>query len=146
MKVFKSKIDRLLGTFLLLIIVSPVLQLSLNFSSFHTNEQWLGFAVHCAVSLIVAYVSLTLSYTIEGGKLVVTAGFYRKEIRLKDIESVQRIRSYLSAPALSADRLMIKTRHDQIQVSPKVQTQFVTALGLKIEDSESDTQAKDRKR
>ena len=132
MKVFKSKVDKLLGTFLVLLVISPVVQISLNFQTIKTTEDWLGIAVHALVSFMVALTVLSLRYTIEGERLIIRAGFYRKTIRLRDITKVTKAIGYQSAPALSAERLNIEYRLGQVQVSPDSQAKFLQAIGFEL--------------
>jgi len=58
--------------------------------------------------------------------------WYRKRIPYKNIRGIKRNRSFISAPALSADRLLIRfDSYDEILISPVDELDFVARIKKK---------------
>jgi len=99
--------------------------------------------LHSGRMLIVAVVVLTAAlalvlplwllldtnYTLTADELLVRSGPFRWRIALNEVREVSPSRSWLSSPALSLDRLLIRygTRRS-ILVSPREQQRFVDCL------------------
>lgn len=68
-------------------------------------------------------------YEIEGNVLCIKAGFFiNQNIQIHEIKSIKETNNPLSAPAMSLDRLMIKTANTSSLISPKRKGEFIAHL------------------
>lgn len=134
---FNSKVDNWLfitlwGTVLL--CVWAIYQMLAGFftQEVHVIALMLFFVLVAASGIILPLLVLYRTYyVIKDDKLTVYGGFITWKIPLSSIRSVEPKRSWLSAPALSLDRLEIRYgRFGIVYVSPRDQEGFVNALKL----------------
>jgi Protein of unknown function (DUF1200). len=128
MKVYKSKIDAWLFVVMLLGLLIAYVGILFDFS-------WKNLLIVSVMVLPAALLMLDLlahcDYTItDDGMLKVRCGLIvRTSVKISDILSVKPTRTALSSPALSLDRLSIRTLSgSDIVISPKEKTAFVAHL------------------
>ena len=69
-------------------------------------------------------------YQVDDHQLLVKSGLFSWKIPLSEIESIEPTHSFLSAPALSLDRLAIHYGDgNRVVVSPKDKQGFINAIG-----------------
>ena len=69
-------------------------------------------------------------YKVNDHQLLVKSGLFSWKIPLSEIESIEPTHSFLSAPALSLDRLAIHYGDgNRVVVSPKDKQGFINAIG-----------------
>ena len=130
MMIYKSKIDNwLIATVAIIIagiIASVVIPLVTSFS-------W------TALIIGIVYSSLTIAlfvglmrdtkYIVSGSSLTIRCTFlvnYR--ININDIREISDTKSLISSPALSLDRIKIRTPRGTMIISPAEKAEFITAL------------------
>lgn len=122
MKTYRSKVDKWL----------PILLFSLLGAMgtfFVAVRVWLGVAIVMAVLAFILQFFLNTRYTLTADKLLITCGwFYKKEVPLLNIRKIMRTKSLLSAPALSADKLLIFYDRQQVMISPENQEAFLLEI------------------
>ena len=70
-------------------------------------------------------------YKVNDHQLLVKSGLFSWKIPLSEIESIEPTHSFLSAPALSLDRLAIHySDGKRVVVSPKDKQGFIEAIGV----------------
>lgn len=70
-------------------------------------------------------------YQVDDYQLLVKSGLFSWKIPLSEIESIEPTHSFLSAPALSLDRLVIHYGDGKrVVVSPKDKQGFIEAIGV----------------
>jgi hypothetical protein len=86
--------------------------------------------VYLPIAGFIASVWYGTNYTITQDHLVIRIGpWFRKKIPLKNITGIKRNRSYISAPACSSERLLIRYgQYDEILISPDNEVDFVANL------------------
>jgi hypothetical protein len=78
------------------------------------------------VALVFAGVVYPLSYVVGTDVLVIRFGMVRSKLEYDSIKHVEPVRSYISAPAMSTDRLYLERKdHLGIYVSPKDKAGFL---------------------
>ena len=96
-----------------------------------------GEAVAMAIMLPVAAFTLGLMawvlfgthYTLSRETLEIRSGPFRWQVPIADIKDVRPVRSLLSAPALSTDRLeIVFGSHESVQISPRDRERFLEEL------------------
>lgn len=124
--IYYSKIDLWLVIVLLLGLSPAILPLFWDFD-------WISFLIDVAVVVFLVEMFRHTKYVIDGDQLIVKTGFLLSEsCDIHQILSVKRTRTFLSAPALSLDRLRIDVKGGKLFViSPRRKKEFVEHL-LKI--------------
>ena len=80
---------------------------------------------------------LNTYYQVDDHQLLVKSGLFSWKIPLSEIESIEPTHSFLSAPALSLDRLVIHYGDGKrVVVSPKDNQGFIEAVGRSEVDEE----------
>lgn len=122
-KVYKSKIDKWLLAFVLLVLIAPTIMIL-------KEKEWFVGGILLATLIFTIHLFSTTFYTIHEGYLIVKAGFLvNKKIDIQEITKAVKSRSLLSSPALSLDRLEITYRkYDSVLISPKDKEGFVKDL------------------
>lgn len=82
------------------------------------------------ISILFAFMWFGTRYKIAGDHIVVKAGpFKYTPIPVQKITSIKNTRTWLAAPALSLDRILISYgRYDEIIISPRHKKEFIAAL------------------
>jgi hypothetical protein len=130
MRWFKSKIDTWLIVLLflpLLIAIGAVIWTVL----YKGEEAWIACGALAVVLLFLFGLVLPVRYGIGGGELVIRHGLVRQRCKLEQILSVMPTRSPLSSPALSLDRLEVRTGErwsQRILISPAEREAFLALL------------------
>jgi len=122
-KAFKSKIDILLLSVLLILISVEAYMLY--------TMTILGIIIVGIFILFFVYLYLDTIYVFTSDKkLKIRIGFFfHKEIYIKSIRKVRAVRHHRASPALSSDRLEISyNRYGRVVVSPSNQTKFIKEL------------------
>ncbi len=128
MKTFKSDIS--LGIFVILMVLLGASFL-ITLSSNSGLLSMVVFFVQLSSIILVLNIFLQTDYTISNeGKLFIRCGvFYKTNINISDIHSVEQTSELTSAPALSFDRLEIKYGNNKsIIISPKDKRGFIEKL------------------
>jgi len=120
---YRSKI----GIALLLFIVIVMLAAT---TLMIVQRAWGGLAVIGVAAIFIGNMYANTYYRITGdGRLVIRCGsFYKIEVKINDIKRIRKSHLWLSAPALSTDRLELCCRREHIVVSPKDKHRFVSDL------------------
>lgn len=123
MKKYKSKIDTWL-------VLSIAILLGVEGIIMIVNHLWYGLAFILAVAGFFIYIFTSISYTIDGNRLIVRNGFmFNSTIPIDKIKKIVETNNPFSAPAGSLDRIAIcyNTR-DSVLVSPKDKMGFIHQL------------------
>lgn len=122
---FRSKV----GLWLVGIVLLPVL-LAVSGALFGrslTALMWVAF-----LSLGIGLLTwLTTRYELSDTHLFIRSLFLRWDIALRDVRSIQATRNFLSAPALSFERLEINHLGGQVMISPKDHAAFLAAFSAR---------------
>ena len=124
--VFRSKIDLWLIVLLLAVVLSTVLPLFWKFS-------WILILIDIPMFLLFYDLLHNTKYVIEGNRLIVKDGFLLcSTYDISSIRSISPTRTFLSAPALSLDRMKIEMKGgDSVVISPLKKHKFIAEL-LKV--------------
>jgi len=89
--------------------------------------------IYLPLVFFVGSVWFGTSYTLTEENLEIRVGpWFRKKIPYRSINGIKRNRSYISAPAFSSDRLLIKYNlYNEILISPEDDLDFVAKLKKK---------------
>lgn len=126
--VYKSKISITLFVIVTTcLIVLPLLPL---FTSSPTTEDIAFIAVYLIIAVALeAFLYTGTSYTIASEKLTVKSFLVKEEINIGDISSIVHTRTWLSAPALSLNRIELRYKRSRsIVISPRSEEQFIAKL------------------
>jgi len=109
--------------------VSFLLSWYLSFKSGRTFDYKLLY-VYLPLILFVSSIWFGTYYTLHEEFVEIRVGpWFRKKIPCKSITAVTRNRSFISAPAFSSERLLIKYNlHDEVLISPEEELEFITQL------------------
>lgn len=123
MKTYRSKIDWWLMMIVFAAMGWPIID------GIMTGEPIL-ILIFVIINALLIWMFATTHYTIDGDILLIRCGFFGKQkIGIKEIKSVEKTNSPLSAPALSIKRLEIKYgKFDSALISPKNRQQFIADL------------------
>lgn len=128
---YRSKVDWWLR---LLLIALPVIEINAFLSALRGGEREAVTATAGGVLVVAAIYALLLfpvRYGLSSQELIVRFGVVRRRIRLSSIDEVRRTHNPLSAPALSLDRLAIRTRGQSMSsglISPLEREEFLSDL------------------
>lgn len=89
--------------------------------------------IYLPLVLFVGSIWFGTSYTLTEENLEIKVGpWFRKRIPYRRINGIKRNRSFISAPAFSTDRLLIKyDLYNEILISPEDEIDFVAQLKKK---------------
>lgn len=119
---FKSKISWWL--FLPIIIAGFVGALF----AFWQHEYLVG-AILLVTIVLVLILILNTTYKVTNHQVLISSGYIIKEsVNIKDITHIIENRSIISAPAASFDRIYLKTKNTQKNISPKNKEIFIHLL------------------
>lgn len=128
---FRSAVD---VRFYLLVVLFPLVVVRIAVPVLaDANSTIVALVLAAIAPLIVlpAWILFGTHYRIDSTLIRICAGPFSWSIPLDYIHSVTTARSYMPAPALSHDRLIIAYgRNQEISVSPQRKTAFLEALGL----------------
>jgi len=132
---FRSKVDWWLG---LLLVAVPLVELTVLFSALRSGEREAvtpGAVGVLVVAAIYGLLLIPVRYGLSDECLVVRFGVVRRRIRLDSIDEVRRTHNPLAAPALSLDRLSIRTDRGpgSSLISPLEREEFLSDLAMRAE-------------
>lgn len=122
MKIYRSKVDLWLplSLFSLLVLLEII---------FIINRLWITSGLILLLILFLIHLFLNTYYTLTADKLMITCGWlYRKTIPLRSIRKIMRVKSVLSSPALSMDKLLIFFDRQQVMISPADKEDFLEEI------------------
>lgn len=131
---FPSKVDWWLGIILALL---PVVSLGVLLTSLVSEDpaELVSAVISCAVTAgIYGLLVFPMRYGIAEDDLVVRYGVVRHRIRLERIQEVAPTHNPLSSPALSLDRLAIRTGSGlfaETMISPADREAFLATLAMR---------------
>lgn len=128
---YPSKVDRWLGVILVLIPLIELFVVGLSLRSGEAEGIIAGLITLVFVALLYVGVVLPVRYGITDRELIIRFGLVRQRIPLEKITEVRPTRSPLASPALSMDRLAIRTGKGFLpgaQISPARREEFLTLL------------------
>lgn len=133
-KHFKSKIDRWIVLLLVVVIATEIV--AIGTAAFQAGDPLaLTGLILTAIAVIALMIWLMLGthYTVDRGILKIVSGPFRWKVTIDQITSVEAIKSLLSSPALSLDRIRIRYgKKRRIMVSPADKAGFLKAIGHDI--------------
>ena len=130
-RVFKSKVDwwyyvLLVCGLAMAFVTAGVLLLSVSIVSILTT-----LIVILPMAGLSLWLLVATRYTLSEHRLNIQSGPFKWVILIPDIVSINETTSPISSPALSLDRLEIKTRdHRTILISPEDKESFLDAIQL----------------
>ena len=90
---------------------------------------WLGLLIIFPPLAFILHMVFTTYYTIDGDILKVNCGFTKQIVNIKTIRKISDDMNWISAPALSLDRLeLFFNTYDGVVVSPKDKIGFIKEL------------------
>ncbi len=125
---YKSKINVTLLIFVTLcLVVLPVLPLLIGSAT--ASEMWF-IAIYCPLAIAFeAYLYTSTYYTIGSDTLTVKSILLCEKININDITKISHTRTWLSAPALSLNRIELRyNRGHAIVISPRNESCFISQL------------------
>lgn len=127
---FRSKVDLfLMAPVAIALVLPPILMLGAVTAG--QKESWV-LVVPFAALVIVACV-LNVSYEVTDEDIVVHRGPFRSRMPLRRVQGLRATRDWVSSPALSLDRIEIRTdRGLWLVVSPADKTGFVRAIRARV--------------
>lgn len=128
MKKYRTKISW--GLVIILLMTIIIIPVSSNLFLGKFKFHWIDLIITGFTFGICFYFIWNTFYIIKGKELKIKAGFIRlKTINIESIRKISNIKSIVSAPASSFDRIEIKfNKFDEIAISPKHKKKFVQDL------------------
>jgi hypothetical protein len=107
--------------------IAPAFVLESKASS--NNELFFAYAVLISsIGLVVVFL-FVINYELDEEKITVKIGPIKlREIKLNEIEKIERSYNPLSSPASSLKRLYLKTVDEEILISPTNEKEFIRLL------------------
>lgn len=131
MSQFRSKVDAILVVPAALGLGMPLLLL---IRAIVEGRPLAGILIHAAILLAITPI-FHVTYRITGDTLVVRQGWLRWRLPLAQVRTLKATRQIWSSPALSLDRIEIRTdRGLWLMVSPADQAGFINAIRAKVPD------------
>lgn len=128
---FASKVDWWLGAILVMLPLTMLGVLALALYQGSGAQAAVSILACGLVGALYGLLIFPLRYGIGAQELIIRHGIVRQRVRLDAIKEVKPTRNPLSSPALSLDRLEIRTSHkwfNTILISPADREGFVQAL------------------
>ncbi len=102
------------------------------FGSFFDTELFTIKLVDYLIVIIIAvliWIWFGTGYKIEDDVLNVQCGPFKRKLNIKEIRKVSKVKSIITSPALSIDRLEIYyDKYNLIRISPKNESEFIDLL------------------
>jgi len=131
---YPSKIDWWLGLILVLVPLVSLGVLAASLTSDDPAEIMIAVVVCVATAALYGLLVLPVRYGIARDELIIGFGVVRQRIRLDAIQQVKPTHNPLSSPALSLDRLEIRTGSglfSAIMISPANREEFLATLAMR---------------
>lgn len=138
MKIHKSEISYSFYSIAVVIAIAIILSFVFTMKGVDSISETIVLFVAYIMAALAFYFSvvhplINTQYVIEGGKMVIRSGFYKKTISLNQVIEIIEKKSFGREPALSSRRLYIKYRDGQdmycIGISPKDRVNFLKDIG-----------------
>ena len=101
----------------------------IDLESFFTSEGLITIIIIAACVIPIAWMWFKTGYKIEDAKIKVQCGPFKWQVNIDDIQQIHKVKTLLSSPALSFDRLKITYgKYNEICLSPKDETDFLQLL------------------
>jgi hypothetical protein len=128
---YRSKID----SWLIALIVAVAIAHIWAVAKFVPSGDWATLTIFIPIAAVglglPLWVLFGTYYTLSPSSLDVRCGPVRSRVPINSIKEIRPIRSALSSPALSIDRLeIIYGNHESIMISPVDREKFMAALEL----------------
>jgi hypothetical protein len=128
---YRSKID---FWFIVLIVALAFAHLWAA-AKFITSGDWTTLTIFIPIAAVglglPVWVLLGTHYTVSSTSLDVRCGPFRNQVSINNIKELRPVRSVLSSPALSIDRIeIIYGNHDSVMISPVDRERFMAELEL----------------
>ncbi|MFS0751691.1 PH domain-containing protein [Oceanobacillus sp. 1P07AA] len=119
---FRSKKDKwltiILWVVVLLGVIAPLL-----------NGQWFASGLMIIIGLFLLWFWFRTGYRIDNDKILIYYGPVKQTVKIKDIEVIFKTKFPLTSPALSFDRMQIKSgKYDIVTISPEEKESFLQQL------------------
>ncbi|TCP58112.1 PH (Pleckstrin Homology) domain-containing protein [Tumebacillus sp. BK434] len=106
------------GTLLFLLVVAGIAIL---------DREWPAIVIVVATMALILWLFNTY-YEFRENELYIKGGPFRWRIPYQQIRSVRKTRSIISGPALSLDRMEIRSTYDSVLISPEREAEFLAEL------------------
>jgi membrane protein YdbS with pleckstrin-like domain len=126
--VYESAVDFWIAAMLLM---TPVLAAGIGIYLIlqgRPDDAVILFLCGAATLVVPALFTLPCRYTILADTLSVRCGIVCYQVPFTEIETIEPSRTWLSGPALSMRRVMIKTKKRRVIVSPREREEFIADL------------------
>ncbi|MGI4993654.1 PH domain-containing protein [Halobacteriovorax sp. GFR7] len=77
---------------------------------------------------ILVFLYLSIFYEIKDDELIISNLFLKSHIPISSIKKITKTRTFMSAPALSLDRIKIECHKISYVISPVNRAQFISQL------------------
>lgn len=126
---YKSKIDHWLVLGLIIILGLTVYRLYPLLNTPFEVLPWSQVIIMFLAGVVLPiWLTTSTWYRITDSELHIRSAFFNWHIPLTSIDSLHNSRSWLSAPALSLDRIMIQFDSGQVAISPEDKSAFLAEL------------------
>lgn len=127
---YKSKIDKWLIAVVAIAIAGTIASVVIPLiSSFSIAALVIGIIYSALITTLLVGIMRDTKYIIDGEVLIIRCTFLMHyKIDINSIREISDTRSIISAPALSLDRIKIKSKGGIAIISPADKTAFVSAL------------------
>ncbi len=128
MKVYYSKKDFWLGTFLWGFLMAPFGLILYNFEPI--TSMFIVSALTLVSLVLVAWLWFDTKYFIKNGEIKINAGPIKyAPVPISKITTIKKTKTWLSSPACSFDRIEISyNKYDSIVISPTKLKEFLATL------------------
>jgi hypothetical protein len=90
---------------------------------------WQILFINLPVLAFITHMFSTTYYIIDGDRLMVHCGFYKKEFDIKSFRKIEETNNPISSPALSFDRLELYFEgYNSIVISPRDKMGFIAQI------------------
>ncbi len=138
--VYPSEIDLWIA---IMLMISPLITAGLGMWMLLEGNLWdagILFGTTLLVGLTSVIFTLPCRYTIETDVLRIRCGVVGYRLPLADIERIEKSGSWLSAPALSLERVLVATKRRKCLISPIDRDTFIIDLRKAVSDAKQRNQ------
>lgn len=133
-QVYPSKVDWWIGA---IMILAPLIHLPLGVWVITQGQTMLGVGLifwGFIIGGIITSLTWPCQYTLTGSKLIIRSGLMTDPIGYSKIVSIEESGSWMSAPALSLDRVKIELKDGSHRlISPEKKEEFIEKVRRSIE-------------
>jgi membrane protein YdbS with pleckstrin-like domain len=126
-RVYESAVD---PWFYPALVVAPwtVTALLVYFTSHTLHGVWVGAIVGIVVLVAVRPFTRPCRYTLSDETLKIESGFLKIVMPLSKVQKAEQMRSFLAAPCLSIDRVLVTATDAKEMISPADRQAFIADL------------------